>query len=90
MSDNEKCECGRVFPRMPKDFEAHRTTCMYARIADLQLQIEAWRPIIDLCKAMIGKNITRPEVYRECDTHKHNLALLLSALPQTTEKRVGE
>lgn len=67
----ETCECGRLFPNMPNDYEAHRTTCMYARIADLQarldagakenskllLQIEETRKIVERLATLCGRII---------------------------------
>ena len=42
--------------------------------------VEAWQPVVEAARELIGKNVTRPEVYQETDKGKHKLALALAGI----------
>jgi hypothetical protein len=58
------------------------------QISELELQREAWRPALQAAIHLIGKNISRPEVYKESDTRKYELALALSKAGDEARERL--
>lgn len=56
----------------------------------LKLQIEAWRPVLQAAIVLIGKNISRPEVFRDTgDTRKYELAVALLRIGDKQREEMG-
>jgi len=60
------------------------------QLLEANVQLQAMWPVVEAARDLIGKNVTRPDVYQETDKGKHRLALALAAMPvPTAEEPMG-